>query len=327
MTPKQYSEKISTKVFQYQIPRLKKRGEELFALLEQPEHEPHHGRMHTLLDWLVVAPTIWILDYIGLTKLFARRLMQNEPIDPRMLVLIDGLQEPPGHEQQERAIEHERVLQQGDYAAHLRNPEKYIAMEQQVKDNPNRIAHWNRIKELFKVGKFRHHSHGVIRRTQYLERGVPPDEYYLTEESNEERWLFQAIFDLYCKKYGLFGMQFDEPLVERLTVTRTQFNTTISVPRWLRVARDDIRWDIVQETHGNDDLGRQGVKASANELERLEMLRRIDCATQQAKSEGLKGEPMRRRIEALANRQPFTDKRIHIRWQNEIKELKGKGML
>ena len=85
-------------------------------------------------------------------------------------------------------------------------------------------------------------------------------------------------------------------------------------------------WDAVQETHGNDLLTRQGIKASANELERLEMLRRIDCSTLQARSEGLKGEPMRRRIEELADR-PHTDKRIHLRWQKEIKELKEKRVL
>ena len=49
----------------------------------------------------------------------------------------------------------------------------------------------------------------------------------------------------------------------------------------------DIRWDIVQERHGNDDLPRQGVKASLNDVDRLAMLRRIDTATIQAKADGL----------------------------------------
>ena len=326
MTAKQYFQRITKKVFQYQIPRLKKRGEELFPLLDQPQHKPHHGRLRRLIEWLVIPPTLWVIDYVGLSKILAQRLNKNEPIDPRMLALIDELDEPYGPEQQARAIEHEQTLQKGDYAALLRKPEKYEAMEQQMKDNPKRIAHWERIQTLFKLGKFRHHSKGIIRRTQYLERGVPPDDFYLTEESNEERWLFKAIFDLYCKRYGLWGMRFNEALVERLTVTRTQFATTISIPRWLKVARDDIRWDIVQETHGNDDLTRQGVKASGNELERLEFLRRIDCATQQSRAEGLEGEPLRRRIEELAGI-AYTDKRIHIRWQADITTLKEKRAL
>ncbi len=57
------------------------------------------------------------------------------------------------------------------------------------------------------------------------------------------------------------------------------------------------------------------------------MLRRIDAATIQAKSEGLKGEPLRRRIEEIAKPPSHTDKRTHIRWQNEIKALKKKGIL
>ena len=327
MTAKQYFQRITKKVFQYQIPRLKKRGEELFPLLDQEEHQPHHGRIRRLIEWLVIPPTLWVVDYVGLTKILAQRLNKKEPIDPRMLELIDELQEPPDREQQLWAIEHEQVLQQGNYAGLLRHPEKYEAQEQRIKDDPKRIAHWNRIKELFKLGKFRHHSHGVIRRTQYLERGVPPEDFYLTEASDEERWLFRGIFDLYCQRYSLWGMQFDEALVERLTVTRTPFTTNISIPRYLKIARDDIIWDAVQETHGNDFLARQGVKMSGNELQRLEMLRRIDCATQQARAEGLEGEPMRRRIEELSGSTPNTDKRVHLRWQKEIKELKEKRML
>ncbi|MDB6028024.1 MAG: hypothetical protein JWM68_4247 [Verrucomicrobiales bacterium] len=47
----------------------------------------------------------------------------------------------------------------------------------------------------------------------------------------------------------------------------------------------------------------------------------------QAKAEGLKGEPLRRRVEELAGLPPHTDKRTHIRWQNEIKELKTERAL
>ncbi len=326
MTFRDYLDKIRQGVFQYQTPRLKKRGEELFPLLDQPDHQPHHGRIRRLIEWLVIPPTLWLVDYVGLSKIIARRLSQKEPIDPRMLELIDELEELPGPEEQAHAVKCETTAQSGDYAKFLRNPEKYQAMVSRVVEDPKRIAHWNRIEKLFKLGKFRHHSKGVIRRTQYLERGVPPEEFYLTDASDEERWLFRAIFDLYCSKYGLFGMKFSEALVEHLTITRTRFNTIISIPNWLAVARDDIMWEAVMDTHWNPDRTRQGPKASGNELERLEMFRRLDAATIQAKSENLQGEPFRRRVEELAQR-PHTDKRIHIRWQNEIKKLKEKGLL
>ncbi|MDB6027504.1 MAG: hypothetical protein JWM68_3727, partial [Verrucomicrobiales bacterium] len=140
-------------------------------------------------------------------------------------------------------------------------------------------------------------------------------------------WLFQAITDRYCKRYGLFGMRFDEALVEKLTITRTPFTTNISIPRWMNIAQKDIIWEAVLAMHWDPDLKKQGAKASLNELDRLAMLRRIDCATIQGRSEGLKGEPLRRRIEELAQLPPFTDKRTHIRWQNEINTLKEKGTL
>ena len=327
MTPKQYLHKIAKSVFQYQTPRLKKRGEELFPLLDDPEHKPHHGRIRAVIERLAIPPTSWLIDYIGLGKILAHRLQHKEHIDPRMLELLDDLEEIPSEDEQQRAIERERKLQVGDYDGLLRNPAKYEAQEQKIRNNPKLIEHWNRISELFKLGKFRHARTGVVRRTQYLERGVPPEEFQLEKARTEERWLFQAITDRFCKRYGLFGMRFNEPLVEKLTVTRTPFTTNVSIPRWMNIAKEDLLWEAFLDTHWDPDLKKQGAKASLNELDRIEMLRRIDTATIQTKSEGLKGEPGRRRIEELAKLPAHTDKRVHIRWQNEIKELKKKGML
>jgi hypothetical protein len=327
MTAKQFFRKIDTTVFKYQIPRLNKRGEELFPLLDQPEQKPHHPRLRRLLEWLVVPPTLWLMDHIGLSKAFAARLHGREEIDPRMLELLDDMSDVPEAEEQERASRDELDLQTGNYEGLLREPAKYIAMEDQAEANPNLLADWNRIKEVYKIGKFRHHKNGMIRRTQYLERGVPPEEFYFEKATSVERWLFQATFNQFCKRYNLFAMRFDEPMVERLTVTRTRFTTNISVPRWMKFNRDDLLWELFQEKHYDPGVGKQGRKASINEVERIDMLRRIDAATLQAKSENLKGEPLRRRIEDMAKLPPHTDKRTHIRWQNEIKELKKKGSL
>ena len=327
MTPEQFFNKITNTVFKYLIPRLKKRGEELFPLLDQPEHQEHHSRVQRLLEWLVVPPTQWLFDKIGLSKAFAGYIVAREAIDPRMLTLLDEMSEVPDAEEQERATRDELDLQTGNYERFLRQPEKFIAMEEQAKANPNIIADWNRIKSVFKVGKFRHHKVGIIRRTQYLERGVPPDEFHFEKATSVDRWLFQATFNKFCKRYNLSGMRFDEPMVERLTVTRTEFTTNISVPRWMKFNRDDLLWELFQEKHYVPGVGKQGAKASLNEVERIEMLRRIDDATTKAKSDGLTGEKMRRRIEEIAKVTPFTDKRIHLRWQKEIKELKEKRVL
>ena len=327
MNFRDYLNQIQQTVFKHHIPRLKKRGEELFPLLDQPEHKPHHPRLRRLLEWLVVPPTLWLMDHVGLTKAFAARLNGREEIDPRMLELLDDMSDVPDAKEQARASRDELDLQTGNYEGLLREPAKYLAMEEQVKANPNLMADWNRIKEVFKIGKFRHHKHGVIRRTQYLERGVPPEEFYFEKATSVERWIFQATFDHFCDRYKLFGMRFDEPLVERLTVTRTRFVTNISVPRWMKYNRDDLLWERFQEKHYDPGVGKQGAKASLNELDRLEMLRRINAATIQAKSEGVKGEPMRRRIEELAKLPPNTDKRTHLRWQKEIEQLKKRGML
>ncbi|MDB6026150.1 MAG: hypothetical protein JWM68_2373, partial [Verrucomicrobiales bacterium] len=184
-----YLGKISQAVLQYQIPRLKKRGEELFPLLDQPEQAPHHGRIRGVIERLAIPPTSWLIDYIGLGKILAHRLNQKENFDPRMLELLDDLEEIPDEDEQKRAVERERNLRAGNHEGVLRRPEKYNAQEQKVLNDPNRIAHWNRISELFKLGKFRKAQTGVIRRTQYIERGVPPDEFYFEKAKSEERWL------------------------------------------------------------------------------------------------------------------------------------------
>ncbi len=327
MTFRDYLSKIGQAVFQYQTPRLKKRGEELFPLLDKPEHVPNHSRIRGVIERLVIPPTSWLIDYIGLGKIFAHRMNNGEKIDPRMLELLDDLQEIPSEAEQQRAMERERRQHAGDHDAILRNPAKFEAQDLKVRNDPKRIAHWNRIQELFKMGKHRHHKLGMVRRTLYLDGGMPPEEFYYEKAKSEEKWLFKAITDRYFKRYGLYAMRFDEPLVEKLKVTRTPFTTTISIPRWMNISQEDIVWEAVFDTHWDPDLKKQGVKASLNEIDRLEMLRRIDTASIQAQSEGLKGEPMRRRIEELAKLPSNTDKRTHLRWQKEIKELKRKGIL
>src|SRR5688572_12020704 len=115
MTLKEFLHKITGSVFQHQVPRLKKRGEELFPLLDKPDHAPHHNRLRRIIEWLVIPPTLCLVDFIGLGKILAQRVGQKEPIDPRLLELIDELDEPPGEEEQKRAIEHERIVQSGGY--------------------------------------------------------------------------------------------------------------------------------------------------------------------------------------------------------------------
>ena len=224
-------------------------------------------------------------------------------------------------------MERERRQHAGDHDAILRNPAKFKGQELKIRNDPRRIAHWKRIQELFKLGKFRHHSTGLVRRTLYLDGGLPPEEFYYEKAKSEEKWIFKSIADRYFKRYGLFAMRFDEPLVEKVTVARTPFTTTISIPRWMNASHEDIAWEAIFDTHWDPDLKKQGAKASLNEIDRLEMFRRIDAATIQAQSEGLKGEPMRRRIEELAKLPPNADKRTHLRWQKEIKELKKKRVL
>ena len=67
---------------------------------------------------------------------------------------------------------------------------------------------WARIKAAVNVQAYCDHK-GVIRRTMSVERNLRPS-FSVNMRRREE--VFHAVFDAFCLRWNLYGMQNDEPL-------------------------------------------------------------------------------------------------------------------
>ena len=317
-----YKEKLSQLAFR-QFQKLQKLGHELFGLLKNPAQKPHRERLRRLIEWLTVPLTLWPIDFTGLGKFLSRCLDSGEEFDRRFLLLLDQLDYFPSQEEQDNVSGHEHVVQTGAYDSLLRNPAKYDAQEKELLKNEQLMRHWNQIKELFKVSKYRS-NRGVIRRTQMQERNFRPPGWEFDSVADKEKWCFRAFFDLFCHRYNLYGMEYDRPLLQRPTINRTAYGTLIFIPRYLNFdPRHDLDWAAFHKIHWHPELKRQGPKASDNRVERNEMLRRIREANETALAEGKSGDERWSYIEDQAGLLPDTDRGTLRRLIRESAKLKG----
>ena len=86
---------------------------------------------------------------------------------------------------------------------------------------------------------------------------------------------FHAVFDVFCQRWNLYGMQGDRPLLLKLTANLTPFGTMIFIPAyWSFDPKRDLNWRAITALHKARDVPKQGSKLSANQsAARLESVR------------------------------------------------------
>jgi hypothetical protein len=113
---------------------------------------------------------------------------------------------------------------------------------------------------------------------------------YFSVNMRRKQEAFQAVFDAFCLRWNLFGMQNDKPLLLKLSVNLTPFGTMIHIPAyWSFDPKRDIRWDEIARLHRVRVPGRQGsalAEGLAQKVKDAETLRQLD---RQALQQGLKG--------------------------------------
>ena len=317
-----FKEKLGKLAFR-QLEKLQSLGQQLFALIKSPAHQPHQDRLRTLLQWFTVPLTLWRIDLTGLGQHIAQLLRTGQRPDRRLLLLLDQLNDLPCQEEQDNVAAREFDVQTGAYDSLLRNPSKYDALEKALLKNEQLIQEWEQIKQLFDITPYRN-TRGVIRRTQMQERNFHASEWSFDHQPDKEKWLFQAFFDLFCHRYNLYGMEYDKPLLQRLTVNRTAYGTIIFLPRYMYPdPRRDLNWTAIQSIHWHPELQWQGPKASDNQLEKNEQLRRVAAANAEALARGLSGDARWRYIEDRAGLKRGTDRSTIRRFIREAQKLPG----
>lgn len=155
--------------------------------------------------WLFVPFTLWPIGFHGLCLVLQQRLAANERLENALRLLIDTLPELPSAKAQAAAAGHERAVQRGDYDAQVKAGEKYRLIEAQLMNDRRFREAWAAIKAEFDVAKYRDRK-GIIRRRVVAERAFRTDWQF---DWKKPAARFQAVFDAFCHRWNLYGMEGD----------------------------------------------------------------------------------------------------------------------
>jgi hypothetical protein len=256
-----------------------------------------YGLLERLYEWVFVPLTLWPVDVRGLGMHVLERIEEGRPVEDGVRLLCSFLPEAPESRTRELVEDYERSIKAGRYEELISAQYKFDSMEEELSRNAEFQADWQRLKEEFEVTKHRN-AKGVIRRRMVQERNFRPADWRFSWETEAER--FQGVFDAFCHRWDLYGMEGDKPLLMKLTVNLTPYGTLIVVPRyWSFDAKRDLRWNAIARLHRLRGVGRQGPKLRTNALARQEEAKRARRFWREATRKGLKGE---KRVEWVMGR-------------------------
>jgi hypothetical protein len=256
-----------------------------------PKTAKRHADFHivkSVYSWLPVPYSLWPIDISG----FARELLNvvengmRCPAETALLVYFLG--DLPTEAVQIAIAAHEHEVRVGNYESLIVAQHKFDLRETKLAQRPDFQKDWCQIKEHFNVNTYRDPKQ-ILRRTMVLERNFRPKEWNFQWRTKKER--FQVVFDSFCHKWVLYGMEGERPLLQKLSVNITPFGTMIFIPRyWSFDRKRDLNWPAVNRLHRSREVHRQGVKLTPAQLARDGEAEKALQFVEQAKAKGLKGE-------------------------------------
>jgi hypothetical protein len=247
---------------------------------------PDLARAETALAWLFVPLTLWPINFHELCEVVHDRIAAGKPLGKDLRVLIDSLPSLPADKAQAVAAAHEHAVQCGDYDAQVKAGEKYGLREEILVGSQDFQQAWEAIKAAFDVTRYQDRK-GIIRRRVAAERGFRPE---WQTDWKKPAARFQAIFDVFCHRWNLYGMAGDRPLLQKLTVNLTPHGTMIFIPAWWSLdAKRDFNWRETNRLHNARVASKQGAKLTRNQIEQWAEAELAVRLYAEAKSQGLKG--------------------------------------
>jgi hypothetical protein len=263
---------------------------EFHRLRKSAGKHPDFDLLEKVCVWLLVPLTLWPIDFHGLCAVVQQRIGAGERLENELHLLIESLPPLPSEKVQQVVAAHEHEVQHGDYEAQVKPEagEKYRLMEERLMKRPQFRDDWEAIKAQFDVTKYQDYKH-IIRRRRVSERAFRDDGWNL--DWTEPGARFQALFDVFCHRWNLYGMDGDRPLLMKLTVNLTPHGTMIFIPSWWSLDHTrDFSWPEIKKLHHARVASKQGAKLTRNQMEQdaeAEKAARLDA---EAKAKGLKGE-------------------------------------
>ena len=240
-----------------------------------------------LYGWMFVPITLWPFNIHDVFAAGLARLGAGKSLDNEMRLLLELLPAAPDEHVCAVVAKHEQDVQRGHYEGLVTTTAKFDATEKLAALDPALNQEWNRIKATWDVTRYCDHK-GVIRRTLGAERNLRPS-FRVNWKKGAER--FQAVFDAFCLRWNLYGMQADQPLVMKLSVNLTPHGTMIFIPSyWSFDPKRDIRWSGVMQLHRARARSKQGPVLTQGVEERITMAKTLRRLDKEADTLGLKGD-------------------------------------
>ena len=180
--------------------------------------------------------------------------------------------------------ESETLNHEGRYDVYLKAQEKYEEYVYYLEESPQFAEEWEAIKSAFPncCG-----GQAIIRRSLIPERNWVQGPGAEFETAAKQ---FQALFDFFCWKYFLWGMEGDKPLLLKTSVVVTPYGTQIFIPGYISFdPRRDLNYPAINRLHKARGVARQGPGYSIGRQELAELKRRVAAADAEARQKGLKG--------------------------------------
>jgi hypothetical protein len=242
--------------------------------------------LDTLYHWMFIPITLWPINIHNVFRHCLAQVSDGRRLDKEMQLLLEVLPAPPDEAVCAVVARHEHEVQRGRYEELVTTTAKFDAEEKTAARNLDLKKEWNRIKETWEVESYRD-GKGVIRRTLSAERNLRQP-FSVNWKKRAER--FQAVFDAFCFRWNLYGMQGDRPLLIKLSVNLTPHGTMVFIPAyWSFDAKRDVRWDAVMKLHRARAPKKQGAVLAEGIEHRRAMAEKLKALDQEASRLRLRG--------------------------------------
>src|SRR6266436_4191615 len=253
---------------------------ERFHPLDQPtaKNHPDYALLQKLYAWMFMPLSLWQVDVKGLgfhvlafieagfllSPAFVKSTTAGgkalRRVDSQARLMAELLPEAPPRTVCDPVAHYEHAVKDGSYESLINAQVKFDSEEEALARNEEFKADWKRLKDQFSVDAYPN-AKGVIRRRMVQERNFRPKDWKFSWGTEAER--FQNVFDAFCHRWNLYGMEQENPLLLKLSVNLTPFSTMIEVPRyWSFDPKRDLKWGAVTKLHRMREVSRQGPKLS-----------------------------------------------------------------